>query len=78
MIRLTTPMGSSNEEDTHGATAKAKGCAGVPKDTAAPRCNVSSLKETFRIGMYIGMDACEVQVGREVAAEEVANVDQNK
>ena len=38
---------------------KAKGCRGVPIDTAAPRLRVLSLSVTLRMGICIRINVCE-------------------
>lgn len=62
-----------NQKDTNVEVKKARGCPGVPKDTAAPLLNVPSLRVTLRMGKWTGMDFYGVQVGREVTADDVAN-----
>ena len=71
-------LGIFNIKDTNGAIWNANGCAGVPKDTATPLLSVPSLRVTLRIGKWIGMDCCGIQVGRGVAADEFANDGRNK
>lgn len=56
---------------------KAKGCGGVPMDNAAPRTRVSSFRVTLRIGICIGINACEAHGLWEVEVDENATEEDN-